>query len=83
MNALIDELVALIGQTFSKTIDLSSSLEGGLPLIMADKNQIEQALLNLCVNARDAMPEGGRLIFKTQAVDGETLQRLDANGEGR
>ena len=82
-NVLIEELIALISQTFPKTVELSSTLELDLPPIMADKNQIEQALLNLCVNARDAMPDGGRLIFKTQSIDGAALQGLDGTMEGR
>jgi len=75
-NTLIAGVIRLITQTFPKTINLSSALEADLPPVTADKNQIEQVLLNLCVNARDAMPNGGSLIFKTQTVDGATLQGL-------
>jgi PAS domain S-box-containing protein len=82
-NGLIEELIALISQTFPRTIALSTSLEPHLPPITADENQIEQALLNLCVNARDAMPEGGRLIFKTQSVDGAALRGCDATVDGQ
>ncbi len=81
-NFLIKRLIALMTQTFPKTIELSCACEPDLPPIEADKNQIEQALLNLCVNARDAMPGGGRLTLKTQAVDGATLQHLgEAKGQ--
>jgi PAS domain S-box-containing protein len=82
-NVLIEELIALISETFPKTIELSSTLELDLPAITADKNQIEQALLNLCVNARDAMPDGGRLAFKTQSVDAVALQALEGTIDGR
>ena len=82
-NVLIEELIALISQTFPKTIEPSSTLELDLPPITADKNQIQQALLNLCVNARDAMPDGGTLIFKTQSVDGAALRDLDGAIDGR
>jgi nitrogen-specific signal transduction histidine kinase/CheY-like chemotaxis protein len=75
-NAVIEKLMALIAQTFPKNIELKSSLGLDLPPIMADKNQIEQALLNLCVNARDAMPNGGRLVLSTQAVEGPFPQDL-------
>jgi two-component system, chemotaxis family, CheB/CheR fusion protein len=75
-NVLVEGLVALIRQTFPKTIEVSCSLEADLPPIRADKNQIDQALLNLCVNARDAMSDRGKLIFKIQAVDGASLQHL-------
>src|SRR5262249_26565744 len=63
VNGLVEGLMALITQTFPKTIELSVALEVDLPPITADKNQIEQALLNLCVNARDAMSDGGKLSF--------------------
>jgi two-component system cell cycle sensor histidine kinase/response regulator CckA len=52
-------------------------LERGLPGVMADENQIYQALLNLCVNARDAMREGGRLVIKTAVIDGSRLAARD------
>src|SRR6185295_9965361 len=64
INGVIDDLIGLMTQTFPKTIEFSSALEANLPPITGDKNQIEQALLNLCVNARDAMSNGGRLNFR-------------------
>ena len=82
-NVLVERLIALIRPTFPKTVELSCALEADLPPIMADKNQVEQALLNLCVNARDAMADGGRLILKTQLIDGVSSQELGAAGEGR
>ena len=76
VNRLIEGLIELINQTFAKTIELSLDLAPHLPLIMVDGNQFGQALLNLAVNARDAMPKGGRLIFRTSAVDGASLRHL-------
>jgi CheY-like chemotaxis protein len=83
VNALVEGLITLITQTFPKTIELSAGLEPDLSPIMADKNQIEQALLNLCVNAHDAMSGGGRLSFKTQSIEGATLQGLGEALDGR
>jgi signal transduction histidine kinase/ActR/RegA family two-component response regulator len=83
INGLIQGLVSLIRQTFPKTIELGSVLEADLPPIRADRNQIEQALLNLCVNASDAMPDGGKLTFKTESVDGGTLEGLGDDLEAR
>lgn len=83
LNILVEGLLPLIRETFPKTIELSCALQSDLPAIMADKNHIEQALLNLCVNARDAMPNGGRLTFKTQSVDGAALQHVSETIAGR
>jgi PAS domain S-box-containing protein len=75
-NRLIEGLIALIKQTFPKTIELSADLATDLPSIMVDGNQLGQALLNLAVNARDAMPQGGNLIFRTTSVDSASLRKL-------
>jgi signal transduction histidine kinase len=83
VNGLVEGLITLITQTFPKTIELSPVLEADLPPITADKNQIEQALLNLCVNARDAMSDGGRLSFNTQSIEGASLQALGKTLDGR
>jgi two-component system, cell cycle sensor histidine kinase and response regulator CckA len=81
VNTLINELSNLIRETFPKNIELALGLARGLPPIMADKNQITQLLLNLCVNARDAMPDGGRLTIKTAIASGENLQDGGAKAE--
>ena len=73
-NTLIQGLSKLITETFPKNIELTLELARKLPAIMADPNQITQVLLNLCVNARDAMPDGGRLALKTDVVDGKDLE---------
>ena len=83
INGLVTELIRLLTQTFPKIIEFSSALEANLPPITGDKNQIEQALLNLCVNSRDAMPNGGRLNFRTQSIDGANLQHLGETRDRR
>ena len=80
-NELISGLANLLKQTLPKTIDVSLELRAKLPMVMADPNQITQALLNLCVNARDAMPGGGRLTLRTSVVDGATIN--DAGAQAR
>jgi PAS domain S-box-containing protein len=61
ISELIHELLSMLGQTFPKTITFSESIEKSLPFILADRTQIHQALLNLCINSRDAMPQGGSI----------------------
>lgn len=73
LNDTIAELSKLLQQTFPKTITISTSLQQDLPAIVADASQIHQVLLNLCVNARDAMPERGTLSISTRAVEGGPL----------
>jgi PAS domain S-box-containing protein len=61
LRQLIESLVGLIESTLGPTIELRIDLDAGLPPAKADPNQLEMALLNLAVNARDAMPDGGEL----------------------
>ncbi|HTF91665.1 MAG TPA: PAS domain S-box protein, partial [Verrucomicrobiae bacterium] len=68
VNEVISGLGNLLKQTLPKTIDISFELLSKLPIVLADPNQITQALLNLCVNARDAMPKGGKLTLRTRIV---------------
>jgi PAS domain S-box-containing protein len=58
---LINSMAGLIGSTLGPSIDIRVELADDLPPAMADANQLEMALLNLAVNARDAMPDGGIL----------------------
>ena len=58
---LIKEIIAMMRETFPREIDLRQSVEPGLWTVLADPTQLHQVLLNLCVNARDAMPSGGCL----------------------
>ena len=73
LNALVRELERMLQATFPKTINFNLELESDLPPITADKSQIHQVLLNLCVNARDAMPEGGTLTLATSITTGTEL----------
>ncbi len=83
VNDVVEELMQMLKETFPKTITYSSELEKALPTIQADRNQLYQALLNLCVNARDAMSSGGILSIVTQTIQRENiLERFpDANDE--
>jgi two-component system, cell cycle sensor histidine kinase and response regulator CckA len=74
LNDVITEVVSLTRETFPKTVTVSMNVADKLPTILADSTQIEQVFLNLCVNARDAMPNGGTLSLSTQLITGEKVQ---------
>ena len=71
---LTQELVSMLQQTFPKIIAFNKEIEPLLPLINADRTQIHQILLNLCVNARDAMPDGGVITIKANVTAGDKLR---------
>ncbi|HTJ63317.1 MAG TPA: ATP-binding protein [Alphaproteobacteria bacterium] len=64
-NRLVAEMSELLRRTLGETINLRTVLAGGLWSVWADPNQLENSLLNLAVNARDAMEEGGKLTIET------------------
>ena len=66
INALIGSLEDLLRRTLGETIELNIAVDEALPLGIADSNQLESAILNLVINARDAMPNGGRLTVHTR-----------------
>ncbi|HWP57950.1 MAG TPA: MASE1 domain-containing protein [Candidatus Acidoferrales bacterium] len=80
-NALVSDLTKLLKQTFPRNIEIELDLASNLPPVLADPSQISQALLNLCVNARDAMPAGGRLTISTRAVAGAQLREREADSD--
>jgi CheY-like chemotaxis protein len=75
LNGVAEMLANLLRETFTKSIIISLDLVAGIPAINGDENQLNQCLLNLCVNARDAMPEGGRIAIKTETVLASHVRR--------
>jgi two-component system cell cycle sensor histidine kinase/response regulator CckA len=73
VNDSIKEIEKLYHETFPKTMTLKCRLAEQLPLIIADSTQLHQVLLNLCVNARDAMDGSGAITISTGIVPRETL----------
>jgi two-component system cell cycle sensor histidine kinase/response regulator CckA len=81
LNSVITESLKIISGTFDKSIIIETDLDRSLPTVEIDIGQIQQVLINLCVNARDAMPGGGRMtIQSTLAVlsDSDVHNQLDA-----
>jgi two-component system cell cycle sensor histidine kinase/response regulator CckA len=72
LNDVVADLESMLRRTLGEQVELETVLERDLADIQADSGQIQQIIMNLCVNARDAMPDGGRLILATsnETVDG-------------
>jgi CheY-like chemotaxis protein len=79
MNHLVGNMGDLIRRTVGPAITVEIVGKPRLPLVLIDPNQLENALLNLCINARDAMPDGGRLRIETdhRKLDTRAARDLD------
>jgi two-component system cell cycle sensor histidine kinase/response regulator CckA len=84
LNQLVLDLHPMLERLLGEDIELATRTEAGLWPVRADASQIEQVVLNLAVNARDAMPEGGRLVVQTSnAVLERTIDRGEEIAPGR
>src|SRR4029450_12483511 len=82
VNSLARETVDILREIFPKTMNFRLDLDPTLPVIQGDHNQLQQALINICLNARDAMPEGGTLAIRTSQTTATDVRRRfpEANG---
>jgi two-component system cell cycle sensor histidine kinase/response regulator CckA len=82
LNVVVTDVSKMLRRLIGENIDLRTHLTPDLGAIKADPGQMEQVLMNLCVNARDAMPEGGTLIIETHHVACDVVIEVSDTGCG-
>jgi CheY-like chemotaxis protein len=68
LNEIVDETLKILSRTLDRSIEISRFLASDLPPVVGDPGQLQQVVMNLCLNAREAMPEGGALTVETKLV---------------
>ncbi|SEM77183.1 PAS domain S-box-containing protein, partial [Syntrophus gentianae] len=84
LNSVIDDLMKMLRRLIGENIELSLHPDSALGKVNADRSQMEQVVVNLCVNARDAMPDGGKLSIETSTIwlDDDDCTKYDLDKPG-
>ena len=68
IDQIVNETRGLMEHTLPKSIQIESSVDADCPTVSGDSTEISQILMNLCINARDAMPDGGKLLIEAKPI---------------
>jgi signal transduction histidine kinase/CheY-like chemotaxis protein len=68
VHSVIDEVISLLSRSIDKSIEIAQQLEASPSVVSGDATELQGAVLNLAINARDAMPDGGQLTFTTRTL---------------
>lgn len=83
LNALLRRIFEVTAPTLAAhQVELVTDFDESLPLVSADGEQLQQVFINLINNSLDAMPQGGQMIFSTEAADAQIVVRCRDTGEG-
>jgi PAS domain S-box-containing protein len=83
VNNVVDDVVLMTGRLLGGNIRIVRDLDPGNPEVLADGGQLEQVLMNLLLNSRDAMPDGGAIIVRTSRIRDRALSGLAGHGASR
>ena len=83
VNHLLTNMETMLGRIIGEHISIETALDPELGLIKADPHQLEQVVMNLAVNARDAMPNGGVFRIETSMADAARSMTGESTGDGR
>lgn len=75
INDLLQQAIKLFTPIFPPTIVIAADLDAQVPMMMIDVHLVNQAIVNLCMNARDAMPDGGKILLQTRKTSGAALRQ--------
>jgi signal transduction histidine kinase/ActR/RegA family two-component response regulator len=78
MHQLIEDVIDILRHTIDKRISLKALLNAQQNVVSGDRSQLHSAILNIGVNARDALPDGGEILFETEIVDLCTTEKQDS-----
>jgi PAS domain S-box-containing protein len=82
VNEVAGDLTPMLGRLIGEDIEIAMLAGERLPPVLADRGQLEQVVINLAINARDAMPDGGTLAIETGASGGEVRLAVSDTGTG-
>ena len=75
VSRLAEEVAGLVKRTFSEDVELITNIDPDL-YVVGDKTQLHQVFINLCINARDAMPSGGRLVIDAESIHSKNADEI-------
>jgi signal transduction histidine kinase len=82
VNAVVTDVATMLSRLLGKRVRLVTDLDGFLPAVTADANQLRRLLVNLAVNARDAMPAGGVVTIETRYAAGDDVVEINVRDTG-
>ncbi|HEY3808281.1 MAG TPA: ATP-binding protein [Kofleriaceae bacterium] len=82
LNSVVEETAKMLGRMIGPQVELVMQLDRELSRVLIDPGYLTQVVMNLAINARDAMPDGGKLVVETRGIAGEVMLAVRDTGTG-